>query len=255
VIDFEYASANTPGLEFANHFTEWCYNYHDPKSPESCNTSLYPSIAQQRVFIKSYLNHRPQFNPRASATPKLNAMEASRNSISDFYLDSRTPGGGGSQLDLGASAINYAKEEEERERTIERQVNELLNEARIWRVANSAQWVAWGIVQAKVEGLEALDPPIPEQAIATTELTEEPKTLNGEPNHADQEVKQGPEGPLPEDSPKEAENLDEEEAEFDYLAYAQDRALFFWGDVVGLGIVAREELPQSLVERLKIVDF
>ncbi|KFY06257.1 hypothetical protein V492_08097, partial [Pseudogymnoascus sp. VKM F-4246] len=33
VIDFEYASANTPGLEFANHFTEWCYNYHDPSTP------------------------------------------------------------------------------------------------------------------------------------------------------------------------------------------------------------------------------
>ncbi|TVY62316.1 Choline kinase, partial [Lachnellula suecica] len=30
VIDFEYASANTPGLEFSNHFTEWCYNYHSP---------------------------------------------------------------------------------------------------------------------------------------------------------------------------------------------------------------------------------
>jgi choline kinase len=38
------------------------------------------------------------------------------------------------------------------------------------------------------------------------------------------------------------------------LAYAQDRALFFWGDVVGLGIVKKEELPKDLVKRLKIVD-
>ncbi len=58
VIDFEYANANVPGLEFANHFvrqrsahrtfadkskSEWCYNYHDTKRPYACRVSKYPT--------------------------------------------------------------------------------------------------------------------------------------------------------------------------------------------------------------------
>ena len=46
-----------------------------------------------------------------------------------------------------------------------------------------------------------------------------------------------------------------EEEEFDYLAYAQDRAMFFWGDVVQLGIVNADELPQSLRKNLRIVEY
>ena len=49
--------------------------------------------------------------------------------------------------------------------------------------------------------------------------------------------------------------LMEAEEEFDYLAYAHDRALFFWGDVVGLGIVGRDELPASLVSSLREVNY
>ena len=53
----------------------------------------------------------------------------------------------------------------------------------------------------------------------------------------------------------ELEVLDGEEGEeFDYLAYAQDRAMFFWGDMVNLGLVRREELPEELVRRLKVVE-
>ena len=47
----------------------------------------------------------------------------------------------------------------------------------------------------------------------------------------------------------------EDEEEFDYLSYAHERALFFWGDVVQLGIVKREELPEGLQMKLKIVPF
>ena len=148
MIDFEYASANTPGLEFANHFTEWCYNYHEADKPWACKTDRYPTMEEQRRFIRSYVNHRPQFNPRASATPKLAAMDGlgKGNSISDFLLDSRNPGGIGS--------IDYAEEEILREAETDRKVEELLKEVKIWRVANSAQWVAWGIVQAKVPELD-----------------------------------------------------------------------------------------------------
>jgi choline kinase len=247
VIDFEYASANTPGLEFANHFTEWCYNYHDAAKPWACNTSVYPSLEQQRAFIRSYVNHRVQFNPRASATPKMVASDGfAKGSISEFLLDSRTPGGSATNM----VEYNYAEDEARREQDTDRQVEALLTEVKIWRVANSAQWVAWGIVQAKVPALDG-------------NSTDGAKT-NGAPNNVDvdpvADLDKRPEGIMAEallqgDTVKEAEQLEEAEDQFDYLGYAQERARFFWGDVVSFGFVKKEELPAELAENLKIVEY
>lgn len=263
VIDFEYASANTPGLEFANHFTEWCYNYHDPAKPWACKTKNYPTVAQQTAFVRSYVNHRPQFNPRASATPKMNPIDGmAKGSISEFLLDSRTPGGGtsGSSLDLSTAAYDYREEEAQREKELARQVKALLDETRIWRVANSAQWVAWGIVQAKVPELDP-SPKVGSPVLSDVALTEEPESLaNGKVKGSEHTDKRSEglkaEALLAGENIKEAEaEASEEEDEFDYLAYAQDRAMFFWGDVLGLGIVDKSELPESLLERVKIVDY
>ncbi|UKZ56716.1 hypothetical protein TrVGV298_010557 [Trichoderma virens] len=191
VIDFEYAAPNTAGLEFANHFTEWMYNYHDPLIPFACHADRYPSLEEQKRFIRAYVDHRPH----AAATPSL-LPTASSSSIVDFMLDARYPGG-----DWGA--VEKAREEQ-----VDQQVRELIEEARLWQPANSAQWIAWGIVQAKVPGLDG--------------------------NPAEEEP-----------------GADE----FDYLSYAQDRAMFFWGDVVQLGLVKLEELPEALRARIKIVKY
>lgn len=129
-----------------------------------------------------------------------------------------------------------------------------MHETRIWRMANSAQWVAWGIVQAKVPGLdEALksryQPATPSSlllqrgttsvASGTTSSDEGPRKEKGEKGGGQEQ--------------EEEENDDD--GEFDYLAYAQDRALFFWGDALQLGIVKREDLPTPLLERIKIVEY
>ncbi|KAG6008431.1 hypothetical protein E4U21_004453 [Claviceps maximensis] len=217
VIDFEYAAANVPGLEFANHFTEWTYNYHDAVSPYACNHERYPSPEEQRRFIKAYVDHRSQF-PAASATPRLNPQDsgsstpglnpmASSSSIVDFMLDARVPPG-------GWSAAERAREEQ-----TDLQVRELMDEARLWRPANSAMWVAWGIVQAPIPGLGA---------------NNEPAASEADVLKAEQDI--GPD-------------------EFDYLRYAQDRALFFWGDCVQLGLAKREDLPEKLRCRLKMVEY
>lgn len=110
-------------------------------------------------------------------------------------LDARVPPG-------GWTAAERANEEQSDQR-----VRELLEEAKLWRPANHAQWIAWGIVQAKIPGLDE-------------SVTEEDV---------------GPD-------------------EFDYLRYTQDRAMFFWGDCVQIGLVKVEELPKALQSRLKIVD-
>jgi len=173
-----------------------------------------------------------------------------KGSISEFLLDSRNPGGSSASL----PDSTYAEDEARREKETDRQVEELLKEAHIWRVANSAQWVAWGIVQAKVPELDAAKP----QLVPDAEATQEPGEIcaNGEAKPPDQKGDQMPDGPvLAGDLAKEAEQLDEPEDEFDYLGYAQERAMFFWGDVVRLGLVRREELPEKLVQNLKIVEY
>jgi choline kinase len=243
VIDFEYASANTRGLEFANHFTEWCYNYHDPAKPHGCNTKAYPTPDEQRTFIRAYLNHRPQFTASASATPKtMPSAGPSAAGISAFMLDSRTPAG----------ATNYQEEEERRVKEVERQVEVLMAETRLWRIANSAQWVAWGIVQYNIPELDAVD-----DASAVTD-SPSPDASSGVPV---------PEKSARCNSPKHVggaelagaalleEEAVEEDDEFDYLGYAQERAMFFWGDCVGLGLVKLEELPERVQKEIKVVGY
>lgn len=148
-------------------------------------------------------------------------------------LDSRAPPGSTSQ------SYNYAEEEEQRLKATEQEVERLREEARVWRVANTAQWVAWGIVQAKLPELDAE---------AERDVKEDSEEGNGVLGSDKLE-------PVYEAKAKEMAIEEEEEDEFDYLAYAQERAMFFWGDVVGLGIVKKEELPEGLWERCKVVDY
>lgn len=220
VIDFEYAAANVPGLEFANHFSEWTYNYHDPARPYACDTTKYPTPDQQRHFIKAYVDHRPQFpymessssgkDDSGTGTPAQQQQTSTANSIVEFMLDARVPPGG------------WKEEERRREEAAEERVRQLMEETRLWRTANSAQWVAWGIVQAKVPGLNG------ESAV---------------PNGRDS----GGECSSSED--------DADADHFDYLSYAQDRAYFFLGDCVSLGLVKPEELGEDVRKRIKIVDY
>lgn len=116
-------------------------------------------------------------------------------------LDARVPPGG------------WSETETRREREVEDRVQTLMKETRLWRIANSAHWIAWGIVQAKIPGY------------------------------------------TPEEEAEVDEEGIEEGDEFDYLGYAQERALFFWGDCVLLGIVKEEELPEGLQGKLKYVRY
>jgi choline kinase len=252
VIDFEYAAANLPGLEFANHFTEWTYNYHDPVAPFACNTDRYPSVDQQRRFLKAYLEHVPQFG-RSSAsttspndtplatpttgtpmgTPGLHSSYSS-SSIVEFMLDARVPPGG------------WKEEEKRQAEASEQKLVELMDETRLWRIANSAQWVAWGIIQAKVPGLVAASTPRSEDDANTPPPASAgaAEVVTGTQRNDDELERR--------DETQEGNTSGEHD--FDYLAYAQDRALFFWGDCVLMGLVKLEELPEGLRKSIKLVD-
>lgn len=178
-------------------------------------------------------------------------------------LDSRTPQGGG----------GYAEEERKREEAVEKEVQRLMRETRLWRVANSAQWVAWGVVQAKVGGMdEALkkereqgtrddgpegrdeqgpdeDPditPTPSPAPTPASASDPLAAHAHERRHEDQR---------PEGAAAEAPLDEGGEAEFDYLGYAQERALFFWGDCLALGIVGEGDLPAETLRKVKRVEY
>lgn len=112
-------------------------------------------------------------------------------------LDARAPPG-------GWNAVERAQEE-----ASEQRVRELMDETRLWRPANSAFWIAWGIVQAQVPGVD-------------------------------------------DKAPKEE---DIQEDEFDYLRYAQERVMLFWGDCVQLGLVTLEDLPENVRAQIKFVEY
>ncbi|KAK4200640.1 putative choline kinase [Triangularia verruculosa] len=225
VIDFEYAGANIPGLEFANHFSEWTYDYHDARYPHVCDTTKYPSVDQQRRFIRAYVDHKPRFpyidsgkntpvTTPTGATGVGNLIPAavSTSSIVDFMLDARVPAGG------------WKEEERKGEEAIEKRVKELMEETKLWRTANSAQWVAWGLVQAKIPGLKVSE----NGEAAGVAPTEEDETEDETEGGADA---------------------------FDYLGYTQSRAYFFLGDCVQLGLIKLKDLPEETRGRVKIVEF
>ena len=165
-------------------------------------------------------------------------------------------------LDSRAPPAQIAEEEQQRDDFLESEIKRLSDETRLWRVANSAQWVAWGIVQAKVAGMdEALE-------AKKNETPKSEETINFAPQDEGR-VGSDPLSPemvavaedahdkRPEGSESSIDEIVDEEAEdeFDYLGYAQERAMFFWGDVLQLGLVKREELPKDLLEKVKIVEY
>jgi len=295
VIDFEYASANTPGLEFANHFTEWCYNYHDSTGPWRCSHQLYPSIEEQERFIKAYIKHKPHVQSQ-NATPALEGLDTvpesqhtseeieralqnsdeksfqyfgasssqsisknkhrgSTHSLSSLLHDARTPASAHSPVsmtfDSSASSHRNSSLSAEEEQAY---VAYLLAQTRLWRMANSAQWVAWGIVQAKMTGLPNEE---------DTPLT---KTSDMKDVDSLRQLRDEDEGVKAYEKENDAERTEDvlelnqnkqeekEEEEFDYLAYARDRAMLFWGDAVSLGFVKLSELPEDVQRDIKIVD-
>ena len=253
-------------MEFANHFTEWCYNYHSPVAPHACTTTAYPSPEEQYRFVNAYVQHRPSIQVRGSGSPNAEPSSgpspAPSSSVASFMLDSRAP------------PAPYTDDEKAREEATRKEIERLLKETRLWRVANSAQWVAWGIVQAKVDGMnEALAAiraskkglarrivdKIAHQAAKRHRAADGTGPDAAESNaedtdaEADAEVEQVRTNPEPPHPPHEHETDDE--AGFDYLAYAQDRALFFWGDLLEMGLIKETDLPDEVVRAAKRVSY
>jgi choline kinase len=195
--------------------------------------------------------------PTSASTTALTAT-AAPSTISAFMLDSRAPPG-----------QSYQEQEAQAERNTEEEARRLMAETKLWRIANSAMWVAWGIVQAHVPGLPDFD--AMDGALNGTTENSAAAALDGATveirAEAEAEKNRDPAVSIKETEPKDEikpelqldQDADlykaQEDEEFDYLAYAQDRAMFVWGDLVGMGLVKKEDLPETLRNRMKIVEY
>ena len=178
-------------------------------------------------------------------------------------LDSRTP------------AAQFPEEEASRSQDLEAEIGRLMLETRLWRVANSAQWVAWGIIQATIPDMancDTTDTVVASSSSASlpTERETSPKDLNHDEhdrtdrrweastsqNRQRQQRWSAVDATAhPLYMSTDAESECEVDGGFDYLGYAQERAMLFWGDVVQLGIVPRSDLPADLLPKLKIIEY
>jgi choline kinase len=193
--------------------------------------------------------------PTSASTTALAATAAPSN-ISAFMLDSRAPPG-----------QSYQEQEAQAERNTEEEARRLMAETKLWRIANSAMWVAWGIVQAHVPGLPDFDATGGAANSATENSTAtalDGATADVQVEAETEEEKNSAVSTMEVDTKDVAKpELDQDtdlfksqdDEEFDYLAYAQDRAMFVWGDLVGMGLVKKEELPEQLRARMKIVEY
>jgi choline kinase len=169
------------------------------------------------------------------------------------YFDQAGPGGddlGNGNLTAEPAQMDLALDED----TIEDEITSLMHETRLWRLANSAQWVAWGVVQAHVPGLEHLSVP---EASHSSSQTSTPKVSATAAQHSPGihsmthlDSAEGTDPRTPEVEAAAADMADRrpedpveaEEEGFDYLSYARERALFFWGDALQFGFVTEDEL-------------
>jgi choline kinase len=185
--------------------------------------------------------------PTSGSTTAL-AATAAPSTISAFMLDSRAP-----------PSEKYSEQEAQRERQTEDEARRLMAETNLWRLANSAMWVAWGIVQAHVPGLPDFDAEDKRAEEASVDGPAEVVQEDGE-KKKERIVSEEKAGEIDiNNKTNEEKETDiyksQDEEEFDYLAYAQDRAMFLWGDAVRMGMVKLEELPVQVRERMRSVEY
>ncbi|THY07665.1 hypothetical protein D6D01_09733, partial [Aureobasidium pullulans] len=136
VIDFEYANADTPSIELANHFTEWSETRRSTQLPKNKIVLFAPVYAIHPNSIPLILI-RDLWMRIAVAT--IENLLVLRRSLRTSCLILK---------DLQAAF--------------------LLRETRMWRIANPTQWVTWVIIQAKVPGF-------PSNTFASSLLIENPE--------------------------------------------------------------------------------
>lgn len=158
-------------------------------------------------------------------------------------------------LDSRGPPSQYDVEEKAREEAVSAEIDRLLKETRLWRVANSAHWVAWGIVQAKIPGMdEALEARRKKSGGQNADNAGEGHAVPFKDTVTDATPSSSPSNSAVKTSSDDDAEV-EIESEFDCLAYAQQRAFFFWGDLLELGLIKEEDLPENVLKEAKRISY
>ncbi|KAG7861555.1 hypothetical protein KL919_002289 [Ogataea angusta] len=217
VIDFEYAGPNLPAYDITNHFCEWMANYHAIDSYK-LRVHRYPTREERINFLNTYINYVP-----GSSTPNLVPQPGrSRSSGTPAFLTQRS-----------SSVVNLKESE------LPARVVELYNETIIWRATNSIFWALWGVI---TKG-----------------------SISGEkPAHLKATYETGPNGEVYRVTIEDDIDLDDEAAveeigddnddNFDYLHYSLEKVGMVMGDLIQLGLVAKEELDPRFHSQIKYLD-
>jgi len=124
LIDYEYCSYNYRGVDLANHFCEWTYDYTAVEYPYFReHPELWPSREQQLLFIRAYLRHRGPATKRPAPVPEHSGAKPS-------------------------GERGQGREQQERER--EQQEEALLQEVRVYGLLSHLFWALWSVVNAPV---------------------------------------------------------------------------------------------------------
>ena len=188
-------------------------------------------------------------------------------SASNFSQDSRTSSVHSSHILDTRRPLECDQTEDFPDIMTDKEVKKLMHETRLWRAANSAFWIAWGIMQAKLPKALAMEV----ERSVSNEPHHELESLSTSPaldgcsglQHEQEQPSPLVENPVNGTGKSESEvgrediheGSEDEGEEFDYLAYAHERALFFWGDMLQAGLASEKELPEELRAKVKLVDY
>lgn len=236
VIDFEYAGANLPAYDIANHFSEWMYDYHDAERSCVTDESRFPTRAERINLLNSYVKYVPGAN-----TPSLGPMNK---------LNLRSP-------KLGPKTGPHTVEMSPQD--LPPRVARLYNETIMWRGACSLFWALWGILS---------------KGAIVEKKTAPGKTREFGPNGdeytfrelADDEMCESsgaagvtgaatPAGTTIEEdadlAPGQDSSIDDD---FNHLAYSNGKIALALGDLLQFGLLALDEIPPHLQAGIKHLD-
>lgn len=168
IVTAEYAAPNPAAFDIANHFLEWTADYRT-STPHTLNAERYPTPDQRRNFYRAYLSPAqpvgltpggttPSFGPMTSGLAALTPLSLSSSvtltssppPISSSVSSVNAPSALRSKSSMASIALDEAPPDSESSGAVDAaQIDALEAEVRAWTPACLAQWIVWGIVQAR----------------------------------------------------------------------------------------------------------
>jgi choline kinase len=247
VIDFEYAGANPPAYDIANHFCEWMYDYHHPERSYATDEHKFPTLEERINLLNSYVKYvpgstTPHLGPTAAtaATGSVPVTAGSVNTTTTTTTTTTSSSGSGSGLSGRSHSVVSLSVAE-----LPHQVIRLYNETVYWRSVSCIFWILWAIINRG--GISSLT-----------------KTEEGNQSEGDVKFEYGPNGELYKitnsDTPDASTGSDEEfiqptlDDEFDHLKYALGKAGVLVGDMLQFGILKEDNIEDEKKTDIKYID-